>query len=208
MNKPSSAKTKSNKTLCLFDFDGTISHKDSLADFLVFAFGWSGFIKGLLLNSLTLLLYLLKIISNDAAKQKFIYSFFKNDSFDAFEILAERYAEQALHKIVRPQALEKIKWHQAQGHDIYLVSASMENYLKPWGKKLNITVLGTQVKSNNGHFPKTFASANCYGAEKVKRIQQALKLTDYTYIYAYGDSRGDTEMLALANEAIYKPFQN
>ena len=52
---------------------------------------------------------------------------------------------------------------------------------------------------------KTFKK-NCHDPEKVKRIRELYNLSDYKYIYAYGNSRGDHEMLDIADERHYKPF--
>lgn len=195
------------KTLCLFDFDGTITNKDSLPQFVIFAVGRRQFYLGLLKNVFMLAGYLAKFYDNETAKQKLIYSYFKNWPFEKFESKAQAFSLQRLDKLIRPAALEKIKWHQAHGHTIYLVSASMETYLAPWCELNNIKLLGSQVKSEQGKFPQKFSSPNCYGPEKAKRIQSEISLDSYNYIYAYGDSRGDKEMLALADEAVFKPFR-
>ena len=52
-----------------------------------------------------------------------------------------------------------------------------------------------------------FITKNCYGQEKVNRIKESYDLSKYDLIYAYGDSRGDKEMLELANNSFYKPFR-
>jgi len=49
---------------------------------------------------------------------------------------------------------------------------------------------------------------NCYGIEKANRVKEIYDLSHYERIYAYGDSTGDTELLALANESFYKPFRH
>ncbi|KAA8711021.1 haloacid dehalogenase-like hydrolase [Helicobacter canis] len=51
-----------------------------------------------------------------------------------------------------------------------------------------------------------FATPNCYGEQKAVRIKARYDLSRYEEIYAYGDSKGDTAMLALATHAFYKPF--
>jgi phosphoserine phosphatase len=61
---------------------------------------------------------------------------------------------------------------------------------------------------NHGVLTGQFDGHNCYGQEKVRRIQAALDLAHYEHIYAYGDSSGDKPMLALADEAFYKPFRS
>jgi len=47
---------------------------------------------------------------------------------------------------------------------------------------------------------------NCNGKEKVSRIKEAFNLADFETVYAYGDSSGDKEMLAIATHAHFRPF--
>ena len=60
----------------------------------------------------------------------------------------------------------------------------------------------------DGRLTGRFLTPNCYGAEKVNRIRQLLPDRQHYYLVAYGDSRGDRELLAEADEAYYKPFRN
>lgn len=192
--------------IAFFDFDGTITNKDSLVDFIQFAVGRPAYYFGLLCLSPMLLLYVFKLLANDKAKQKMLAYYFKGWSEQKFEKLANKYATEQLSKIVRPQALERIQWHQQQGHQVVVVSASMESWLKGWCTQLDLTLIATDLAFENGKLSGKFATKNCYGFEKVKRIQALYELKTYEYIYAYGDSRGDKELLELADEAVNKPF--
>lgn len=193
--------------LALFDFDGTISSKDSLGDFIQYALGKPIYYTGLLKLSPVLIAYGLGFIPNDIAKEKLISHFFKGWNAAAFEKLASQYSVEQIDKIIRPEALKKINWHQQQGHKIVIVSASLECWLKAWCEKNGIELIATQLEVINGKLSGKFASKNCHGAEKVQRINKAYHLDRYDYIYAYGDSQGDKELLALANESFYKPFR-
>ena len=57
-------------TIAAFDFDGTITTKDTLFDFVKFHVGSKNFYKGLIFLSPILILYKLGFIRNDIAKQK------------------------------------------------------------------------------------------------------------------------------------------
>jgi phosphoserine phosphatase len=47
--------------------------------------------------------------------------------------------------------------------------------------------------------------SNCWGIEKVARLQDWLQRPRNTYtLYAYGDSRGDLELLAAADHPYYR----
>lgn len=192
--------------LALFDFDGTVSHKDSMVDFIQYLVGKRRYYSGLVKQSPMLLSYLLKRISNSEAKQALMAHYFSDYPTREFETLAQAYSEQRLPHIIRPKALQRIQWHQAQKHRVVIVSASVEDWLTSWTEHINVELIASQLDKSKDHITGYLQGHNCHGMEKVRRIKHHLKLADYTHIYAYGDSTGDKEMLALADEAHYKPF--
>ena len=194
-------------TIAIFDFDGTITTKDSFEDFIFFTHGFAKTILGILINSPILILYLLKIISNEQTKQRIFAHFYGGWEESRFNHCAEQYAKMHLPKILRPKALERLSWHKKEGHKIVVVSASFENYLSVWCKKESIDLIATQIEIKEGKLTGKFASPNCYGDEKIRRINQVLNLKDFSTIYAYGDSRGDIPLKTIATEFSYKPFR-
>ena len=197
---------KPGNNLALLDFDGTITTKDSLAGFIQYAVGNPFYYMGLFILSPMLLAYTLKLIPNYVAKERLMSHFFKGWDEIRFQKFAAQYSINHIDKIIRPKALEKIKWHQEQGHKVVVVSASMECWLKKWCEKYSIDLIATRLEIQDGKLTGKFATKNCYGVEKVKRIKDTYDLGQYNYIYAYGDSRGDKEMLSIANESYYKHF--
>ena len=193
--------------LALFDFDGTITTKDSLVDFIQFAVGKPSYYAGLTKLSPMLTAYTLKLIPNDIAKERLIGHFFGEWESEKFQQLAEQYSFEKIDTIVRPEAMERVQWHQGQGDHVVIVSASMECWLTGWCKKKNIELISTQLETIDGRLTGRFATKNCYGVEKANRVKEIYNLEEYDHIYAYGDSRGDRELLALANESFYKPFR-
>jgi HAD superfamily phosphoserine phosphatase-like hydrolase len=103
--------------------------------------------------------------------------------------------------------MEKIHWHQKEGHRIVIVSASMKCWLDAWCKNNHIELISTKLEVIDGKLSGKFATKNCHGIEKANRIREMFDLGNYDHIYAYGDSSGDREMLALADESFYKPFR-
>ncbi|MFT4926212.1 MAG: phosphatidylglycerophosphatase C [Phenylobacterium sp.] len=199
--------TNTSKTLALFDFDGTITRKDSLVGFIQHAVGKPRYYAGLIKLSPMLSAFLLKKIPNDQAKTRFISHYFKGWNSDNFEQCANQYSLEQLDKIVRPGAITKIKWHQAQGHQVMVVSASMVSWLRGWCERHQLGLIATEMQVSDGKLTGQFATPNCHGAEKVKRVSEVCDLDRYDTIYAYGDSSGDSEMLALADERFYQPFR-
>ena len=194
-------------SLALFDFDGTITTDDSLIKFIRFVVGDVKTMWGMFLLSPMLATYKLKLIPNHKAKQWMLSYFFKEMDEQRFLNVAKEYSLKHIDEILRSKAMEKIVWHKEQGHKVVVVSASMECWLKPWCNKNGLDVIATKIEIKEGMVTGKFLSKNCYGIEKANRVKEAYNLSDYDYIYAYGDTRGDKELLELADENFYKPFR-
>jgi len=194
--------------LALFDFDGTITTNDSLIKFIRFVVGDARFIWGMILLSPILTVYKLKLIPNYKAKQYVLSYFFKGMSEKKFMQVANEYSLKHIDSILRPKAMEKIEWHKEQGHKIIIVSASIECWLKSWCDKKNLDLIATKLEIKDGIVTGKFLTKNCYGIEKINRVNENYDLNEYDYIYAYGDSHGDKELLELADESFYKPFRD
>lgn len=194
--------------LALLDFDGTITIDDSLIKFIRFVVGDAKFIWGMALLSPMLTAYKLKLIPNYKAKQYMLSYFFKGMSEEKFIQVANEYSLKHIKTILRLKAMEKMAWHKEQGHKIVIVSASIECWLKPWCDENNLDLIATKLEIQNSIVTGKFLTKNCYGEEKANRVQEQYNLSDYDHIYAYGDSRGDKELLELADESFYKPFRD
>ncbi|HHJ34760.1 MAG TPA: haloacid dehalogenase-like hydrolase [Gammaproteobacteria bacterium] len=192
--------------LALFDFDGTVTTKDSMLEFMLYAVGKPSFYFRLLQISPILILYKLHLISNHSAKESLISAVFKGWRYALFEEVADTYSNDLLNEIIRPSAIEKIRWHQQQGHKVVIVSASIENWLREWCKKNNIDLIATRLMVKGGKLTGRFEGRNCHGQEKVNRITARYELSEYSDIYAYGDSPGDKAMLGIASKPYYRYF--
>lgn len=195
------------KKIAFFDFDGTITKTDSFLIFLMKNKGnnISSLFKCLKLLP-TLILWKLGYYSNGFAKEQVFKAFFKGFSWPLFENLCINFGEIELPKIIRKNALRRILWHKAQGDRVIIVTASIQYYLHPFIKQYQIEAIGTLLEVTEGKLTGNFCSLNCYGYEKVRRIKSLIELTEYDKIYCYGDSRGDKEMLAIADFPFYRSF--
>lgn len=194
--------------LILFDFDGTLTTKDSFLEFIKFTDGQVKFYFALLLLSPVLVGMKLGLVSNEYAKGLLLAFFYKGKPKEELEALGEQFFEKKLSKLLRPKGLEEIQKHQAAHQEIALVSASVDFWLKPFARQMNMKLICTKSAYQNGKFSGKFDGKNCIGPEKVKRICEEYHLKDYEILVAYGDTKGDREMLALADEAFFKPFRN
>jgi len=194
------------KCIVLFDFDGTITKYDSLIKFIRYAQGNFKFICGIIILFPMLIAYKLKFIPNYKAKELMISYFFKGMSKKKFIDFADEYSLKHIDLIVRQKAIEKINWHKNKGHKVVVVSASIDLWLSAWCKKNNLELIATSIEIKNNKLTGKFGSKNCYGIEKVNRIIEKYELKNFELIYAYGDSKGDKEMLNIADYKYYKYF--
>lgn len=193
--------------IAFFDFDGTITTKDTLLEFIKFYKGTARFYWGFLIYSPFLVAYKLKIIPNYVAKQKVLQHFFKGESVENFLKQCNAFAEQVLPKLIRPKALEEIRRLKEVNAVIVVVSASAENWITKWAANNGLQLIGTRLTTDGKVITGSIDGANCYGDEKVCRIKQEYNLSAYDEICCYGDSAGDKQMLQLAHFAFYKPFR-
>lgn len=195
------------KVLALFDFDGTLTTKDSLFDFLLFSVGKYKFILNLLANVPNFTLLFLRLRKNDEAKQRLLTTFFSGWRVDDLNALGKSYSLTKIGQILRAKGMQQIQMHLESGHRVILVSASLELWLRGWCEQNQIELLATKLETVGGIVTGKFSGENCYGQQKVERLEQYLNLRDYNEIYAYGDSSGDHQMLALAEFKHFKPFR-
>jgi phosphatidylglycerophosphatase C len=192
--------------IAFFDFDGTITKADSTARFIRYLVGDSKFFIGIFFLLPFIFLYILNLISNNSIKEILITYFFKGKNINEFKKHAEYFSLNMLEPLIRKKALKEIQWHKENGHDVVIVSASIDLWLRPWCIKNDVALISSMLEVHNNIITGKTRSKNCYGSEKVKRIQELYNLSEYSYIYSYGNSRGDYEMLKIANESHYKPF--
>lgn len=193
--------------LALFDFDGTLTRKDSFLEFLKFAVGKTSYYSGMVLLSPILMLYVLKLIPNHIAKMLVIKYFMEGWHETKLKETGRRFSIERIPEILHPEAMHKLKWHTEAGHQIVVVSASIDWWIRPWCEAHHIACICTEMRYEKGKFSGAYAKPNCYGPEKARRIRaEILNKKQYKAIYAYGDSRGDTEMLNMATYAFYRKF--
>ena len=184
-----------------FDFDGTLTTSDTLLAFIRYAKGTSAFVWGFLRHTHLLILMKLKLYPNWKAKQKVFSYFFKGMDLETFNSLCKCFAADN-RSLLRPQGIQQIAQAQKEGADVLIVSASIDNWVQPFFP--HVKVLGTQIEVKEGRLTGRFLTMNCYGQEKVNRILALYPDRNTYYLTAYGDSRGDRELLTFADEAYYQ----
>ncbi len=195
------------KRIAFFDFDGTITTCDTLLEFIKFQKGLFRYWLGFILHSPYIILYKLKIISNNTAKEKIFYYFWKGIPESDFQTDCDHFASEKLPQLLRPKAIQEIQQLKNKGFEVVIVSASPENWIRQWAKNYDAPVISTRLEIHENHLTGRIAGKNCHGTEKVARIKAVYDTGLFDEIYAYGDTSGDKPMLSLANFQFMKPFR-
>lgn len=190
-----------------FDFDGTISYRDTLLSFCRFVKGNLTMMNDLALSTPSLLSCLLKSDVRQCAKEALINQFFKDTPIEELENYGKQFAEKKLPQLIKPHALKQLKWHQEQGHRCLLVSANLDVYLKPWGQSVGFhDIITSRVATKNGFVTGKLIGKNVRDKEKVRLLTELLGPKENYILYAYGDSSGDKELLEFADKPFYRQF--
>jgi HAD superfamily hydrolase (TIGR01490 family) len=192
--------------IAFFDFDGTITTKDTLLEIIKYQKGSARFYLGFLLYSPYLVAYKLGVISNQLAKEKILAHFFKKTAQALFQQRCDAFAQESLPALIRPKALEEIKKLKSLNADIVIVTASATSWIQYWCNSNQLQLIGTQLEVKEDKLTGKIVGKNCHGQEKVNRIKAAYDLSKYDEIYCYGDTKGDKPMLGLATFSFYQPF--
>ncbi len=192
--------------LALFDFDGTITSKDSLLEFIKYTSGKFGFLLVMGLFSPVIFYYVFIKKDGEIAKRKVLAFLFRGKTKDELDQLGVSFAAEVIPEILLPRAIKEIKNHKSKGDRVIVISASLESWLRPWAESMDLELICTQMEFSQEKFTGRFATPNCNGEEKVNRIKAYLNVDEFSPVFAYGNSSGDKPMLALADHGFYKHF--
>ena len=193
------------KKLYCFDFDGTLTYKDTMFLYLKF-YNSTKFNLQFIKHTPLFILLKLKLIDAEKVKKSFISSILKGESRLKIEKKSEQFFTRYYPEIFRENALDFIKNIDYSQTDCYIVSASLDVWVKPFAEKFGMNLLATQAEFKDDQFTPAFVGKNCNGSEKVKRIEEAISDKKYDKTIAFGDTSGDKEMLDWANEGQFKFF--
>ena len=197
------------KKIYAFDFDGTLTKRDSLIEFLLFAKGWKEFLKCFALHIHLLIAMKMGLVDSGKVKERIFGYYFRNMPEDMFNNLCQRFAASHRH-LLREKGMQKVREALSEAEStVMIVSASINNWVEPFFSDMQgIEIFCTRVEIKDGLLTGRFLSANCRRKEKVRRILALHPDRKSYYLTAYGDSSGDIEMLDFADEGYYKPFRD
>ena len=193
------------KKLYCFDFDGTLTYKDTMFMYLKFYDSTKYRVQFLKHVPLFILLKL-KLAEAEKVKKSFIGSILKGQTQEKIETKSRQFFELYYPRIVRENALDFIQNIDRNNTQSLLVTASLDIWVKPFAKELNMQLVSTRAEFKNGVFTGNFIGKNCNGKEKLVRIKEEINNSKYDKIIAFGDTSGDKPMLRWANEGHYQFF--
>ncbi len=193
--------TGGKRVVAVFDFDGTLTTRDSLFLFIRHAVGAWRFYVGMALFVPLMVLMLLRVCDHSRTKERVLAWFFKGWTKERFAAVGRSFVPR-LKIVANVDTTAALARLVEQGISVYVVSASVVDWVRPYCDLLGVTdVLATEMQvGSDGRLTGRFAVPNCFGEEKVRRLLKVEPDRDGYYLIAYGDSDGDLEMFALSDE--------
>lgn len=197
---------RSQPPLVAFDFDGTITTRDSFTAFLKWRARPARYARGLLNLAPSALAYL---VNRDRGriKAQAAGEFLSGLTRPELEADAEAFAAEMAPQLLRPDALATWRRWRAEGARLVIVSASPSFVVAPFAERLGADrLIATELAYDaDGRTRGAFATPNCRGPEKITRLRAQFG-PDVALKAAYGDTSGDREMLELAEIKGYRVF--
>jgi HAD superfamily hydrolase (TIGR01490 family) len=190
--------------LALFDFDGTITNCDTFTPFVKEVIQPERMRWGRVLLAPSILGYRMGLVSSSRIRQQIVKVGLKGFSKAVIDEKGRLHANKFISSVLRPEAMERLKWHQSQSDRIIVVSASLDVYLKPWCDRMGFELSCTQLEVENEALTGRYHDGDCSGISKSERVKAMVNLEYYNRIYAYGDTKKDDELLALADAKYFQ----
>ena len=114
------------------------------------------------------------------------------------------FSRDILPHALRPQALERIRWHQAQGDTVAVVSGGLDFYLGDWCRRNALEFFCSELEVERGVLTGRYRGEQCVGREKSRRVLERYELRQYAAVYAYGDTEDDRDLLNLADKKYFR----
>ncbi len=186
-----------------FDLDGTLTAGETLPHFLRFVLGPRRYTGALLRSFPELLGYAFGTTPNYAVKERVLTHTIAGMPLEELEARGAAFAEEVLPGLLRPSVWQRFLAHRDRGDRLVLVTATLGVYARPWAEAAGFhAVVATRLDCDcNQRITGRLAGKNCFGPEKARRLQEECRIRALDH--AYGNSRGDREMLQMAEHPVY-----
>ena len=197
MSRPDPGAVSDRPVVAAFDFDGTLTRRDTLVPFLRRACGPWPIVRAAIVAR--------GARGRDAFKVALVGELFRGWPAERLDSLGRAHVPTLLAAL-RPGSVERLDWHRRRSHAIVIVSASLGAYLRPLAERLELDgALAVELVADAGGTltGEVVGGLNNRGPEKVARLKAWVDArfgtgTDVE-LWAYGDSSGDAELLAIAD---------
>lgn len=191
-----------NNNLAVFDFDHTLTFKDSMIDFLIFYKGYFCLFFVFFINTHYIILICLNLYQKTKLKERLFIYFFKNKNLLELIEIGNDYARYRLPKIINLKVFNLLNQHKKNGDKIIILTASCEIWLSLWVKNQGVELISTLLENKNGVLTGKILGKNCKGKEKLIRLNSIYNLKMFKNTYGYGNRDDEFFM----NELEYKQF--
>jgi phosphatidylglycerophosphatase C len=194
------------RPLVAFDFDGTLTCRDSFRAFLAWNAGPARYALGMAKLTGAVAAYA-RDRDRGRLKRAMVQEFLKGLSCDDLTDRAQKFAASQSRRLLRPDAVRRFRAWKDRDARLVIVTASPEILVSPFARGLGADrMIGTRLAVGPGdRLTGELDGPNCRNMEKVVRLRAAFG-EDVRLEAAYGDSDGDLEMLDLAEERGMKVF--
>ena len=193
-------------SVAVFDVDKTLTVRDCVVPYVSKVAG-RGKVLAAILQNLPSVARLVARRDRDGLKLLFVRELFSGVDVSRGESVGVEFAAMVAENWIREDVARRLRWHQEQGHVVVLVSASLSPYLIPFGDLIEAdVVLCATLEENDGVYTGNLVGPNCRGEEKVRRIEQWCEESGVpleAIEFAYGDSKGDGPMIAMAHHGVW-----
>lgn len=190
--------------LALFDFDGTITVRDTMPDFMHAAVRRHRLVSGWILLLPVYVGYRAGIVSGSIIRAAICMLGFRGVPAEEVDAHGRRFAREVLPSVLREEAMARIAWHRARGDRVVVVSGGLDVYLEHWAREHGVELLCSSLERRGGRLTGRYRGRQCVRAEKARLVRARYPLADFGRVFAYGDTPEDRELLALAHERWYR----
>ena len=190
--------------LALFDFDGTITTREMLPDFLHYSIPKRRLQIGKLALAPLIAGYKMGLVSGSLLRATIVWLGYARASVDDYARKGQSFATEMLPGVLRPEVMERIRWHQLQGDQVAVVSGAFDIYLSHWCRQHGLDLICSSLEHRNGRLTGRYLGKQCVRPEKSRRVRERYDLAQYAEVYAYGDTVEDEELLAIAHRKFYQ----
>ena len=189
--------------LALFDFDGTLTTRETFPDFMRYAVARPRLLVGGVLLAPVVFGYRRGWVAGNPTRASIVQVGLRGVDAGRLRAQGEIFARDMLPRVLRPEAMARLQWHRERGDRIVVVSGGLDVYLAPWCAVQGVELLCSVLAERDGRITG-YAGPQCVGEEKVRRVHALCDPQAYAVVHAYGDTHEDEAMLAMAHHRTYR----